>query len=89
MKKTLGPNLRLAAVAGAMTATLIGITLGLAQPARAVEVTQTADPAFAAAVRDISAARVQAGLAAAAGADAKGWRAQRARYHKRARYHMS
>jgi hypothetical protein len=59
MKKTLGPTRCLAAAASAMTATLVGITLGLAQPARAVEVTQTADPAIAAAVRSISAAHVQ------------------------------
>jgi hypothetical protein len=59
MKKTLGPTRCLAAAAGAMTATLVGITLGLAQPARAAEVTQTADPSIAAAVRGITAAHVQ------------------------------
>jgi Peptidase family M28 len=62
MKKTLGPNLRLATAAGAATAALVGIALGLAQPARAVEVTQTADPSIAAAVRAISAAHVQADI---------------------------
>ena len=62
MKKTLGPNLRLATAAGAATAALVGIALGLAQPARAVEVTQTADPSIASAVRAISAAHVQADI---------------------------
>lgn len=62
MKKTLGPNLRLATAAGAATAALVGIALGLAQPARAVEVTQTADTSIASAVRAISAAHVQADI---------------------------
>ena len=62
MKKTLAPTRRLAAAAAATTATLVGFTLGLAQPARAVEVTQTADPSIASAVRAISAARVQADI---------------------------
>jgi hypothetical protein len=62
MKKTLGQNVRLATAASAMTAALVGIALGLAQPARAVEVTQTADPSIASAVRAISAAHVQADI---------------------------
>jgi Peptidase family M28 len=62
MKKTLGPTRRLAAAACATTATLFGITLGLAQSARAEQVTQTPDPAIAAAVKAISAARVQADI---------------------------
>jgi hypothetical protein len=62
MKKTLAPNLRLATAARATTAALVGITLALAQPARAAEVTQTADPSITAAVKAISAARVQADI---------------------------
>jgi hypothetical protein len=59
MNKILGPTCRLAAGVCATTATLFGITFGLAQPARAEQVRQTADPAIAAAVKAISATRVQ------------------------------
>jgi hypothetical protein len=62
MKKTLGPTRPLAAAACATTATLFGITLGLAQSASAEQLTQTADPTIAAAVKAISAARVQADI---------------------------
>jgi hypothetical protein len=62
MKKTLAPTRRLAASAFAATATYLGITLGLTQPVLAEQVTQTADPAITAAVRAISAARVQADI---------------------------
>jgi hypothetical protein len=62
MKKTLGPSRRWAAAACATTATLLAITLTLTQPARAEQVTQTADPAIASAVKAITAARVQADI---------------------------
>ncbi len=62
MKINLFPTRCWAAAAGATTATFIGITLGLAQPARAEQVTLTADPAIAAAVRSISAAGVQSDI---------------------------
>ena len=62
MKKTLSPTRRLAAAAFAATATCLAITLGLTQPVFAEQVTQTADPAITAAVRAISAARVQADI---------------------------
>jgi hypothetical protein len=52
----------LAASAFAAAATYLGITLGLTQPVLAEQVTQTADPAITAAVRAISAARVQADI---------------------------
>jgi hypothetical protein len=62
MKKTLSPTRRLAASAFAAAATYLAITLGLTQPVFAEQVTQTADPAITAAVRAISAARVQADI---------------------------
>jgi Peptidase family M28 len=62
MKKPLAPTRRLAAAAFAATATCLAITLGLTQPVLAEQVTQTADPAITAAVRAISAARVQADI---------------------------
>jgi hypothetical protein len=62
MKKTLALTRRLAGSAFAATATCLGITLGLTQPVLAEQVTQTADPAITAAVRAISAARVQADI---------------------------
>jgi Peptidase family M28 len=61
MKKTLVPTRRLAAAAGAAIA-LVGIALCLAQPAGAVEVTQTADPSIASAVRAITAEHVKADI---------------------------
>jgi hypothetical protein len=61
MKKTLGPTRRLAAAAWT-TAMVLGVTLTPVQPARAEQVTQTADPAIASAVRAISAGRVQADI---------------------------
>jgi hypothetical protein len=62
MKKTLGSKRRLAVAACAMTATILGITLGPAQSAHAAQVTQTVDPAIASAVKSISAAGVQSDI---------------------------
>jgi hypothetical protein len=62
MKKTLAPTRRLTITACTTTATLVAIALGLAQSARAEQVTQSADPALTAAVKTISAARVQADI---------------------------
>ncbi|HEX4674865.1 MAG TPA: hypothetical protein VH209_06020, partial [Steroidobacteraceae bacterium] len=60
MKKTLGP-LPWAAAACAATVVALGVP-GLARPAQAEQVTQTVDPAIAAAVKAISPARVQADI---------------------------
>jgi len=62
MKKNLAPTRRLAATAGATLAALSGIALGLAQPASAEAVTQTADPSITAAVRAITADHVKADI---------------------------
>jgi Peptidase family M28 len=62
MKKTLAPTRRLAITACTTTATLVVIALGLAQSARAEQVTQAADPTITAAVKTISAAHVQADI---------------------------
>jgi hypothetical protein len=62
MKKSLAPTRRLAATAGATTATLVGIALCLGAPARAAEVTQAADPSIASALRAITAEHVKADI---------------------------
>jgi Peptidase family M28 len=62
MKKTLAPTRRFTITACTTTATLVVIALGLAQSARAEQVTQSADPTLTAAVKTISAAHVQADI---------------------------
>jgi hypothetical protein len=62
MKTTSSPLRRWAAAACASTAAILGITGLAARSAQAEQVTQTVDPAIAAAVKSISPARVQADI---------------------------